>query len=118
MTAEELIQWWSFVFLGVLVYTLGQQVKLIFPKLVAKAWYQRTIVFHAPIVATAIASLPIFPMPESIGAEIGTRLLFGAVAGICSSWSYKALMRLLGRDSKSGSRSAAPKEDLDEDDEP
>lgn len=103
MTAEDVLQWWSFVFLGVLVYTTGQQIKRVFPSLVTKAWYQRTIVFHAPLVATVIAAIPMFPMPEAIGRDIGTRLLFGAVAGISSSWLYKAFMRLLGKDSKSKS---------------
>lgn len=121
MTLEEVLQWWSFVFLGVVVYTIGQQVKRMFPKLVAKPWYQRTIVFHAPVAATCLASLPVFPMPEAIGSDIGTRLLFGAVAGICSAWSYKALMRLLGRDSKSSSRSGEslpPDVTLDEEEMP
>jgi hypothetical protein len=103
MTAEDVLQWWSFVFLGVLVYTMGQQIKRVFPSLVAKAWYRRTIVFHAPLVATAIAAIPVFPMPEAIGQDIGARLLFGAVAGISCSWLYKAFMRLLGKDSKSKS---------------
>jgi hypothetical protein len=101
MSVEDVLQWWSFVFLGVLVYSVGQQMKRVFPKLVAKPWYQRTIVFHAPVIATALAAVPVFPMPEAIGGGIGTRLLFGAVAGIASSWSYKAFMRLLGKDNKS-----------------
>lgn len=101
MTAESVLQWWSFVFLGVVVYAMGTQIKLVFPKLAAKKWYRRTVVFHAPVIATLIACVPIFPMPDDIGGDIGTRILFGSVAGICCSWLYKAFMRLLGRDSQS-----------------
>lgn len=101
MTAESVLQWWSFVFLGVVVYAMGAQVKVVFPTLASQRWYQRTVVFHAPIVAAAIACVPVFPMPEDIGTHLGSRLLFGMVAGICCSWLYKAFMRLLGRDSKS-----------------
>lgn len=100
MDVSQILEWWSFVFLGVLVYATGEQVKRLFPALVKNKWYQRTIVFHAPIQATVIAVLPIFPMPEAIGDGIGERLLFGSVAGIACSWSYKAFMRLLGKDSK------------------
>lgn len=101
MTAESVLQWWSFVFLGVIVYAGGVQIKLLFPKLAAHKWYRKTVVFHAPIVAATIACVPVFPMPEDIGNGLGSRLLFGLVAGICCSWLYKAFMRLLGRDSKS-----------------
>jgi len=101
MTVDDVLQWWSFVFLGVFVYTVGEQTKRVFPKLVQMAWYQRTIVFHAPVIATGLAAIPVFPMPEAIGGGIGARLLFGVVAGIASSWSYKAFMRLLGKDNKS-----------------
>lgn len=99
MTLADVLQWWSFAFLGVVVYYLGKSVKTSFPELVAKPWFKRTIVFHAPIAATLIAILPIFPMPQSIGDAIGTRLLFGLVAGICCAWLYKATMRLIGADS-------------------
>lgn len=108
MTLEEVLQWWSFVFLGVVVYSIVEQTKKVFPFLASKSWYQRTLVFHAPVLATGIASMPFFPMPEVLGTDIGTRLLFGAVAGICCSWSYKALMRLLGRDNKSQMHEEAP----------
>lgn len=101
MSVEDVLQWWSFVFLGVVVYFFLEQVKKLFPGLVKKPWFSRTIVFHAPVLATAIAVLPFFPMPESIGGEIGTRVLFGLVAGITCAWSYKAMMRLLGKDHKS-----------------
>jgi len=101
MTAEEVLSWWSFVFLGVVVYALGQGLKQAFPAFTEKKWVQRTIVFHAPILCTAIACIPLFPMPETIGTDIGTRVLFGLVAGISCSWSYKAFMRLLGKDNKS-----------------
>lgn len=101
MNLDDVLQWWSFVFLGVLVYTAGQQVKKVFPALVNTPFYKRTVVFHAPVIATAIAAIPIFPMPEDLGNELGTRLLFGAVAGVSASWSYKAFMRLMGRDTKS-----------------
>lgn len=101
MTAEDVLQWWSFVFLGVVVYSFGQQIKRIFPKLVEQRWYVRTVVFHAPVVATLLACIPVFPMPEAIGSDIGTRVLYGLVAGISCSWLYKAFMRLLGKDSKS-----------------
>ncbi len=100
MELDQVLQWWSFVFLGVVVYAGGEGMKRVFPGLVAKTWYQRTIVFHAPIIATVLASMSIFPMPEALGDGIGSRLLFGCVAGISSSWLYKAFMRLLGRDSK------------------
>lgn len=100
MDVSQVLDWWSFVFLGVLVYAAGEQTKRLFPSLLKNKWYQRTIVFHAPIQATIIASLPVFPMPEAIGNDIGARLLFGSVAGIACSWSYKAFMRLLGKDSK------------------
>jgi hypothetical protein len=101
MTLEEILQWWSFVFLGVLVYSIGEQTKRVFPRLATKPWYQRTIVFHAPVQSVIIAATPWFPMPAAIGDEIGTRILFGLVAGISCSWSYKAFMRLLGKDNKS-----------------
>lgn len=101
MTAEDVLQWWSFVFLGVVVYSAGEQVKRVFPKIVTKRWYIRTVVFHAPVVATLLACIPVFPMPEAIGGDIGTRVLYGMVAGISCSWLYKAFMRLLGKDSKS-----------------
>lgn len=101
MTAESVLQWWSFVFLGVIVYAMGAQIKVVFPQIASQRWYRRTVVFHAPLVATAIAAVPVFPMPEDIGSHIGSRILFGLVAGICCSWLYKAFMRLLGRDSKS-----------------
>lgn len=106
MTASDVLQWWSFVFLGVLVYSMGEQAKKLFPKLYQKTWFKRTIVFHAPIVATLIAVLPFFPMPDAIGGEIGTRILFGSVCGVVCAWVYKAFMRLLGKDTKSqqGSR--------------
>lgn len=100
MELESVLQWWSFVFLGVIVYAAGEQMKIVLPQIAAKTWYQRTIVFHAPVLATALAALPVFPMPEAIGDGIGTRLLFGCVAGIACSWSYKAFMRLLGKDTK------------------
>lgn len=100
MELESVLQWWSFVFLGVIVYAAGEQMKLVFPAIAAKPWYQRTIVFHAPVLSTALAALPIFPMPEAIGDGVGARLLFGCVAGIACSWSYKAFMRLLGKDTK------------------
>lgn len=103
MSVEEVLQWWSFVFLGVLVYSMGVQAKKLFPKLYDKKWVKRTIVFHAPLVATGIACLPIFPMPDAVGSDIGTRILFGAVCGVCCSWVYKAFMRLLGKDTKSSS---------------
>lgn len=103
MTLEEILQWWSFVFLGVLVYSMGEGIKRVFPGIVKKPWYQRTVVFHAATVSTAIAALPFFPMPEVLGTALGTRLLFGSVAGIASSWSYKAFSRLLGKDTKSKS---------------
>jgi len=110
MNAEEVLQWWSFGFLGVVVYTAGQQIKRVFPALVNQPWYKRTVVFHAPLVATIIAVLPWFPMPDNIGSAIGTRILYGLVAGICCSWSYKAIMRLLGRDTKSVDEEAAVEE--------
>jgi hypothetical protein len=100
MDLTQILQWWSFVFLGVIVYAGGEGVKRVFPKIASQAWYQRTIVFHAPVIATGLAALPIFPMPEAIGDGIGARLLFGCVAGIACSWSYKAFMRLLGKDTK------------------
>ena len=100
MDLEQVLDWWSFVFLGVIVYAGGEQIKTLFPQLITRTWYSRTVVFHAPFVATVIAALPIFPMPEAIGDGIGARLLFGLVAGIASAWSYKAFMRLLGRDTK------------------
>lgn len=83
---------------------MGEGVKQMFPTLVKQQWYVRTVVFHGAATATLIAMLPFFPMPEVLGTDIGTRLLFGAVAGICASWSYKALMRLLGKDTKSRAR--------------
>lgn len=101
MDLAQVLDWWSFVFLGVIVYSAGEQVKKVFPSLVAQTWYQRTIVFHAPVVSTALAAVPVFPMPEAIGDGMGARLLFGCVAGIACAWSYKAFMRLLGRDSSS-----------------
>lgn len=104
MTAESVLQWWSFVFLGVAVYFIGQQIKRI-PSIASQQWYQRTVVFHAPIAATLVACIPVFPMPDAIGGDIGTRVLYGLVAGIASAWSYKAFMRLLGRDTKSLSSS-------------
>lgn len=100
MTAESVLQWWSFVFLGVAVYFLGQQIKKV-PAIANTAWYHRTVVFHAPVAATLVACIPLFPMPDALGGDIGTRILYGLVAGIASSWSYKAFMRLLGRDTKS-----------------
>ena len=101
MDLAQVLDWWSFVFLGVIVYSAGEQVKKVFPALVAQTWFQRTIVFHAPVFATLIAALPWFPMPEAIGGEIGARLLFGCAAGIGCAWLYKAFMRLLGKDSSS-----------------
>lgn len=101
MTAEDLLQWWSFVFLGVLVYSMGEQAKRLFPKLHAMKWFQRTIVFHAPVVATAIALIPAYPMPDVVGDGMGARALVGAVCGITCSWIYKGFMRLLGKDTKS-----------------
>jgi len=103
MTVSEVLQWWSFVFLGVVVYYLGKSVKSSFPGLAAKPWFKRTVVFHPPIVATLIAVLPVFPMPPTIGDDIGPRVLFGFVAGICCAWLYKATMRLLGNDTASKS---------------
>lgn len=100
MNLEDILQWWSFVFLGVLVYSMGEGIKQVFPNLVKHKWYVRTVVFHGTATSTALAALPFFPMPDALGTELGTRLLFGAVAGICASWSYKALMRLLGKDTK------------------
>lgn len=101
MTAEDVLQFWSFLFLGVLVYAMGAQAKNVFPKLYAKKWFQRTVVFHAPVVATLIASLPVFPMPDMLGDSIGARLLYGVVCGITCAWSYKAVKRLFGVDTKS-----------------
>lgn len=100
MDLSQILQWWSFVFLGVIVYAAGEQTKKVFPSITNQKWYQRTIVFHAPVIATGLAALPIFPMPEDIGDGLGARLLFGCVAGIACSWSYKAFMRLLGKDTK------------------
>lgn len=105
MTLEEILGWWSFLFLGVLVYSIGEFVKrkvvpLIKWQWVLK-WYDRTVVGHAPIVATGVAAIPVFPMPDQIDEGIGARLLFGFVAGVCASWSYKAAMRILGKDTKS-----------------
>ncbi len=99
MTMEQVPEFWSFLFLGVVVAFVGEQIKSVFPNLAQAKWYTRTVVFHAPLVATGIAAFPYFPMPESIGDGIGARLLYGFVAGICSAWSYKALARLTGRDS-------------------
>lgn len=101
MTVQSLTDWWSFVFLGVLVYAMGDGFKHLFPGIAEQRWYQRSVVFHAPLVATAIAITPWFPMPPSIGLEIGPRALFGAVAGIAAAWLYKAFRRLLGVDTSS-----------------
>jgi len=101
MTAADVLQWWSFLFLGVFVYYMGNSVKRAFPSILKQTWYKRTIVFHPAVIAPIIAVMPIFPMPSAIGDEIGTRILFGLVAGICSAWSYKAVMRLLGKDTSS-----------------
>lgn len=101
MSADDVLQWWSFVFLGVVIYTSGEQVKRVFPKLVKTRWYIRTVVFHAPLVGACLASIPVFPMPDAIGTSIGARVLYGLVAGISCAWLYKAFMRLLGKDSKS-----------------
>ncbi|NJL54370.1 hypothetical protein HC928_03665 [bacterium] len=101
MTVEDVLQWWSFVFLGVLAYSMGLEAKRLFPKFYEKKWVNRTVVFHAPLVTTLIAVLPIFPMPDAIGGDLGTRILFGCVCGISCAWTYKAFMRLLGKDTKS-----------------
>lgn len=101
MTAEQVLSWWSFVFLCVVVYEGGRRFKKVFPNIAKQAWYERTVVFHAPIIATAIAAIPVFPMPDTLGDGVGERLLFGAVAGITCAWTYKAFMRLLGKDSSS-----------------
>lgn len=100
MDISQILEWWSFVFLGVIVYAVTEQIKRVFPNVASKTWYKRTIVFHAPLMATGLAALPVFPMPEAIGDGIGARLLFGCVAGISCAWSYKAFMRLLGKDSQ------------------
>jgi hypothetical protein len=100
MTLDQVLEFWSFLFLGVIVYFFGEQVKVFFPALVKKPWFSRTVVLHAPIAATLIAAIPVFPMPSEIGNELGARLLYGLVAGICSAYSYKMLMRLTGNDTK------------------
>lgn len=107
MDYMQVLEWWSFVFLGAAAYWSGQRVKRVFPDLVAKKWFQRTIVFHAPIVCTLAALLPGFPLPEVIGSEPAAAGLFGLCAGIASSWSYKAFSRLTGRDTKSVDKPAA-----------
>lgn len=101
MPVEDIAQWWSFLFLGVFIYAGLQQFKTQFPGVAGKLWVQRSMGFVGPTVSMLIAMLPIFPMPDSLGNSIGTRALFGLVAGICCSWSYKAFKRLAGADTKS-----------------
>lgn len=118
MDFSVVVSWWSFVFLGVVVYSAGRMVKKIvqahMPWEWAKTLYMRTVVIHAPIAATLIALIPGFPVPKEFDGNKIAQGLYGLVAGICAAWSYKALQRALGRDTKTTLAKATKDKDAEE----
>jgi hypothetical protein len=101
MTFDQVLSWWSFVFLGVLIYLTGQWIKVGMRRLLAR-WpralrlYEVTIDAHGAFAGALVAGYaPGFPIPSAIGESRASHLLFGFVAGACSSISFKMLTRAL-----------------------
>jgi hypothetical protein len=103
MSVMEALQWWSFAFLCIIVYSIGwftksqvrakHDVGSPFRKL-----FDRSVLIHPVLAGWAIALLPFFPMPPAIGTSAGSRSLFGIVAGITCAWVVKFVKRSLGLD--------------------
>ncbi len=111
MTAEQVLSWWSFIFLGVVVYVVGEWVKqTVRDRFQASSWqrrlFDRTVLAHAPLVATCIALLPGFPIPPELPQTVLSFAIFGFVAGVFAAWSYKLVKRILGKDRDTKSSTA------------
>jgi len=94
----------SFVILGAVLWLMGQSVKgwvranVSSPR--ALRWYNRSIGFHAPLLALAAYQVPGFPIPDGWDG-LGGRLLLGLACGMSTAQCHKAFRRALGVDSGS-----------------
>lgn len=106
MSLEAVLSWWSFLFLGVVVFSTQETLKRLFGT--TSAFYHYTAPLWGPVLGTLYALIPGFPMPEGLVDTPASRALFGAVAGTFCSLSYKAVKRLAGADTKSYERRTMP----------
>lgn len=102
---EQVIEFWSFIALGVILYWALKAFKKAFPGVCKKEWFRRTVAFYAPLAGALVGLVPHFPLPDLLVPEgagylerLPTQVIYGFVAGIACSLSYHAFRRLFGLD--------------------